>query len=350
MYLDNRVMKPASGKSQKARHTYMRPFRMLAVAATVLVASVLIAGCQKSAPKNTPPLHLNSSFQESKKWNFWINGMDENQLKDAMRQLGEEAIRHSEIEEGELRTAKSAERKAILSKAVGKLEAHRLVGDGLTQGSDSLDFEVRKEDSLFLVKAICDEDSERLVGDARWKVAYRQTHAGDSVLPARPAGGNMYPVNADRWRDSLIAEILNATQPMLPEAGQRRHDSLLLLRTMVVHVERLNQVLIEDIFHDSTYADEDIKDTRLRNRCMGIYERMKLPDGRTRKQDSLELIRRFASLQKQFEADQREEQWLEERRMERKKAKHHNVYVPGSSPPPSQPGWTPPMPHWAGRE
>jgi hypothetical protein len=348
-------MKPASGKSHAARRIRKRPFRMLAAAATILLASALIAGCQKSAPKNAPALHLGSSFLNHKTRSSAMFFLSESEQRGEMRRLGEEAIRYADME-GELRSATSAGRKALLSKAVDKLEARRVSeGEGSAEGSDSLDSEIRKEDSLFLVKAICENDSEWLFKKMEWEITDKEIWSKDSVLPART--GDRKRVNAARWRDSLTCALLDSLHLMLPEARERRHDSLLLNQAIIAHVRKRNPIILKNIFYDSTYTDEKIQDFRVRKKYLNIYEQMKLPDGSTRKQDSLELIRRFAALERQWDADQRAEELFEKRKMERKHAKHSNTYVPGSAPPPGYSPWghewsvrDMPAPHWVGRE
>jgi hypothetical protein len=277
------------------------------VAATVLATTIFAAGCHRTSPKPIRA-HLGYTFQDSKtgidpiyymsKEKLAEYNISEDEQKNALRRLREDVISDAKVDEYELRKAPSAERKVLLSRAVGRLERRRLGEDGLSEGSHALDSTVRREDSLFLVKSICETDSESLFKDVEWDITSRAIWMHDSEPPAVAGGGKKPHVNAVRWRDSLISVIRNGALPMLPEASERRHDSLLLFRAITAHVEMRNQVMIDNIFRDSTHADENAQDPRIRKRYLDIYENMKLPDDRTRKGDMLQLGRGFALLQK----------------------------------------------------
>lgn len=332
MFLGSREMKPAFEKPNANGRIRRRPFRALAVASTILVASALAVGCHKDSPKNTGHLHLRDSFQASKTWSIEIASMSDDERRAAISEINGEALFHADVYEDGLRTATGAERAALLSGAVKRLEAYRMREDGVTNGNDAQDSAVRREDSSFIVKAICEKDSVDLVEMVKWTVTDRAICEKDSGHAKDGSGKRPdWHAYAARWRGSLVSDIFNTVKPMLHEATELRHDSLLLLLTISTYVEKANQATMKNIFYDSTYVGEKIQDPRFRKRFLGIYERMKLPDGLARKEDSLELMGRLSYLQRELAWDEKMEKFAEERRAKREMANRNGSSVAGSS-------------------
>jgi hypothetical protein len=261
-------MKPASGKSHAARRIRKRPFRLLAAAATVLAASVLVAGCNKEKQDHRAEAEAASQEMQSSIESIHQQLADMNEARiNQLRRGGEEEINKLEWEmRGKITHAK---RRLLLSGIVDTFQtmnrAMALAADGNSVDNDSNKVNplARKEDSLFIRKGIMKRDSMDLVEAMNDYLKRSQP----SVVPTR-------------WRGSPISAVFNSFKPMLPEARDRHRDSLLLRPIVTSYVEWENGGLMDWLRGDDSIMDK--------------YEKMKLPDGLTRKQDGLRIAKRFA--------------------------------------------------------
>lgn len=260
MFLGTREMKPAFEKSNANRRIRKRPFRALAVAATILVASALAVGCHKKpnyqAEADTvsrimaqSPVDSESNAEEARinQLRLAVAG-DINKLKWEMK--------------GKITHAK---RRLLLSGIVDKLQTMRrgaalaTYGKYLAENHKDANPFTRKEDSLFIRESIMKKDSMDLVEAMNRYLERSQP----SAVPTK-------------WRISPVSAVLDKFKPMLPEARNRHRDSLLLSPIAASYVEWKNAGLIDWLRSDNSILNQ--------------YEKMKLRDGLTRKKDSLMVI------------------------------------------------------------
>ncbi len=149
------------------------------------------------------------------------------------------------------------------------------------QDSSSIDSATRRADSLFLLRTLVEVDSAGLVEALASKIEEHRNRGTLQGNAARPYG-------------PLISSVISAARPMLPEARERRYDSLLLHSAALDYAEKKNEWILEGVVAQGVYgidwtrSVESIK--KLRPRVCRItlkaYESRKLPD-RKRFYDSL---------------------------------------------------------------
>ncbi len=209
----------------------------------------------------------------------------------------------------------------------------------------------RAKDSVMLRRIIGDAAAFGSIA-AETKAAIMSRDSAELIKAVEYAKTPDHHLDAVRWRGAFIHSILNTADLMLPEERKRQDDSLLLRPIIASRVERTNQRIVDALErHESTERYRFWKDKRGRTHehndgycsekryenALKEYEKAKLPDGHSRRQDSIELIRRFVELG--HEHDAAYEEYLYEK----------GPHVSPGSPPPT-PGPSQPMPHWAGRE
>ena len=294
MYLGSREMKPAFERSNANRPIRRRPFRALAVAATILVASALVAGCHKEKPGHQAEAEA-APQQTAQPSVYSEEDARINRLRWESREQARSACINGEYSsygdlpmelKGKITHAK---RRLLISGIVEKFIARRHEAalanrtEDMAQaayGNGTKPF-TRKEDSLFIRKGMMEEDSAGLAE------TMHECLDRPELRLAVPG-----------WRGSPVSTILNSFRPMLPEARNRRQDSLFLQPIMAAHAVVNNLRLVGELFYNSKSDD---KGSRMYGKnirqALRAYEKMKLPDGCTRKKDSLIIFTMFGSLE-----------------------------------------------------
>ncbi len=147
-------------------------------------------------------------------------------------------------------------------------------------------------------------------------------------------------LSAAGWRGAFIRGILNTTGLMLPEARERGDDSLLLCSLAARQVQNYNLSTLEALHHGiDTYRytrgrdgvaheNSDAYCTRKRHaNALKEYEEKKLPDGHSREQDSLEIVKRFDAID--YKQHKAYEEYLDEK----------EPHVSGAGPKSRSSGW-----------
>ncbi|MDD5340091.1 MAG: hypothetical protein PHV13_02470 [Candidatus ainarchaeum sp.] len=176
-----------------------------------------------------------------------------------------------------LQDATTAERRLLIRDAVDEYEWKARMDFDLDIQNHHIDSNARREDSLFIVAGMRKEDDAGLAEVAEYL--------------SKP---NLHM--SARRRDSLISATLNRFKPMLPEARERKSDSLWLHGAAkageAATLREDNSKKLKAIVANTLAQGETAAGWKAMIRsALRKYEKVKAPDGCSRESDSITVSR-----------------------------------------------------------